>query len=189
MSSLGRTLFRFSGALLLAGAGTAVDRGFADGGSADGVPPSGPPTRDARTPSPPAPVPNGLADRTVVFPLRFTDHGGVARFIEPGSRADVLVLVPDPADPARRTPKLFMESVRVREIRHPAEPVVGTPDTPVAMIEVSSDEMDKLLVAQRLGVLSLVPARRGDPDARMRDAGVLRRAISSSGGAPFHPPG
>lgn len=169
MSSVGQTLFRFSGAILLAAGATAVDRALADD---DGAPRLH--EREAEATPPLAPDPLRLTDRKVVFPLRFTDLADVARLIEPGSLVNVLVTVRDPDNPARQTAKLFMKNVRVREIRRPAETVVGTPDVPVAMVDVTSGELDMLLVAQRVGVLSLVPARLADPDSMISDYGGLK---------------
>ena len=169
MSSVGQTLFRFFGAILLAAGATTVDRALADD---DGARRSH--ASEAEATPPLAPYPFRLTDRKVVFPLRFTDDGGVARLIEPGSLVNVLVTVRDPDNPARQAAKLFMKNVRVREIRHPAETLVGTPDVPVAMVEVTSDELDKLLIAQRVGVLSLVPARLADPDSMISAYGGMK---------------
>ena len=173
MSSVGQTLFGFSGAILLAAGATAVDRALVDDGERR--------LHESEAKATPhlAPYSFRLTDRRVVFPLRFTDYASVARLIEPGSLVNVLVIIRDPGEPARQTAKLFMKNVRVREIRHPTEPVRGTPDVPVAMIEVTSGELDKLLVAQRVGVLSLVPARLGDPDSMISDYGGLKVTLGN----------
>jgi hypothetical protein len=153
MANVGQTVFRFAGALLLAAGATAVDRALAG----DDNPPR-PRESEANAPAPLPPYPFRLTDRKIDFPLRFTDYAFVGRFITPESRVNVLVKVQDPDDPAAATVTVLMKNVRVREIRHPAEPVRGTPDVPVAMLEVTSDDAEMLRIAQSVGVVGLVPA-------------------------------
>jgi Flp pilus assembly protein CpaB len=172
MSTMGQTLFRFAGAVLLGAAATAIDQpavfrtpprpssGFA--GLTSGAPEQGTPVE--------------ITPGKRAFSIRVTDVDATAAVARPNSRVDVLVVVRRSED--QKVVKLFMQNMRLLAIRSvPQRTSDGRQiNAMFATLEVTWEESERLAIAQNSAELQLlvrgtfdpVPAR--DRSARVRDS-------------------
>ena len=162
MANTGQTMFRFCGALLLAGGATLVDH----------------PSMLKEEPIVPSRVvaqgpPSGLevsitqGKRAFSIPIT-NDVASLAGMFGPNSRVDIMVVIDDPNNPGKRATKRFMENLRLLAIGSVAERTKdGRPiNTAVATIEVTPEEAKRLAVATSQGSLQLVLRGVSDPNPR-----------------------
>jgi pilus assembly protein CpaB len=98
--------------------------------------------------------------------VRINDVAGISGLIQPNSRVDVLVTIPDAAT-GRQVAKLFMENMRVlsvgTEIQRDAS---GRPNAAAtATLAVTPEEAERLAIAMNTGSIQLVLRGYGDPAA------------------------
>ena len=173
MSTIGQTLFRFAGAILLGGMATAIDQPSVF------RTPARPSTGFARlTPAATeqgTPI-GGITPGKRAFSVRVTDVDATAAMALPNSRVDVLVVVR--RSPDQKVVKLFMQNMRLLGIRSvPQRTSDGRQINALfATLEVTWEESERLAIAQNSSELQLlvrgtfdpVPAR--DRSARVRDS-------------------
>jgi Flp pilus assembly protein CpaB len=178
MATIGRTLFRFAGAVLLGGVATTIDQPSlfrtVPKSSSVSVIASG---LDRLTPTAPEQgTPIEITPGKRAFPVRVTSVDATAGVAQPNSRVDVLVVVGRSGD--QKLVKLFMQNMRLLGIRSvPERTSDGRQINALfATIEVTWEESERLAIAQKSAELQLlvrgtfdpVPAR--DRSARARDS-------------------
>ena len=170
MANIGQTLFRFTGALLLAAGATAVDnpRVMAD-------------ATKLRSVEAPVFVAQsvGITPGKRAFAIRITDMRGIVSAVtKPNARVDILVTPSQTeGEPTQGIAKIVLSNVRVLAIgvlRHrttsPPPPASGY----VVTVEVTPEEAEQLALAGSRGALSVT--LRGDGDASgITTRGRLRR--------------
>ena len=169
MSTIGQTLFRFAGAVLLGAAATAIDQPSVFRTS------TRPSSGFARlTPGAPEQgTPIAITPGKRAFALRVSDVDAAAGVAQPNSRVDVLVVVSRGQD--QKAVRLFMQNMRLLGIRFvPQRTIDGRPTTAlVATLEVTREEAERLAIAQDSAELQLLVRGTFDPvPARDRSAGV-----------------
>jgi pilus assembly protein CpaB len=97
--------------------------------------------------------------------LRINDVSGISGMIQPNSRVDILLTLNSSGE-GKRLAKLFMSNMRVLAMGTQVQPGEdGRPiQAPVATMDVSPEEAEKLAVAQTQGSIQLVLRGYGDPD-------------------------
>ncbi|HEU4564555.1 MAG TPA: Flp pilus assembly protein CpaB [Gemmatimonadaceae bacterium] len=99
--------------------------------------------------------------------VRINDVAGISGLIQPNSRVDVLVTLPDEGANNRQVAKLFMENMRVLSVGtqvqrgEDGKPIEAT----TATLEVFPEEAERLAVAMHQGTIQLVLRGYGDPDS------------------------
>jgi pilus assembly protein CpaB len=168
MTTMGQTLFRFAGAVLLGAAATAIDQ------PAVFRTPPAPTGRLARlTPAAPeqaTPITITPGKRAFSFPVTGVD--ATAGSAQPNSRVDVVVVIGGNQD--QKTVKLFMQNMRLLGIRFAPQYTRDgqQANALVATIEVTPEEAERLAVAQSSGELQLLVRGMFDPaPTRDRSAG------------------
>jgi pilus assembly protein CpaB len=163
MATIGQTLFRFTGALLLGASATSIDQPellFA-------------PVLSQRITTVPAVAKGTGAGLTVkitpgkrAYGIRVNDLASLAGMVQPNSRVDIMVVISDP-EHGRHVAKLFMENMRVLAIgAAPERAQDGRPiNAAVASIEVTPTEAEHLAIAASQGSLQLVLRGYGDADS------------------------
>src|SRR5215216_4196108 len=101
------------------------------------------------------------------YGIRVNDVATLAGMIQPNARVDIMVVIDDPNEGGKRTAKLFMSNMRVLAIGTAAQRAEdGRPVTsPVATIEVTPEESERLAIATTQGQIQLVLRGYGDPDS------------------------
>jgi len=123
------------------------------------------------------------------YGIRVNDVATLAGMIQPNSRVDIMVVIDDPNEGGKRTAKLFMSNMRVLAIGTAAQRAEdGRPVTsPVATIEVTPEESERLAIATTQGQIQLVLRGYGDPDSintKGANAGDITRGLR----VPYTPP-
>ena len=97
--------------------------------------------------------------------FRINDVSGLAGMIQPNSRVDILVVI-DGGEKGR-VAKLFMENMRILAIGSvPQRTEDGRPiNAPVATVEVTPEEGERLAIATTQGAIQLMLRGYGDPDS------------------------
>jgi pilus assembly protein CpaB len=99
--------------------------------------------------------------------LRIDDVASLNGLIQPNSRVDVLVTLPDAQKGNQQVAKTFMSNMRVlsvgtiSQVSRDNRPI----QAPVATLEVTPDEAERLAIAQRVGIIQLSLRGYGDPDS------------------------
>jgi len=163
MATIGRTLFRFTGAVLLGVSATSIDN-----------PRILVPVYKGEAIVPGRLAPYGTAAGIGVritpgkraFGIRVDDVAGIAGLVQPNSRVDIILVIED-AVQSRLVAKLFMENMRVLAIGPAPEPASEDRSlrAAVASIEVTPVEAERLAIAAAQGALQLVLRGYGDPDS------------------------
>lgn len=164
MTTMGQTLFRFAGAVLLGAVATAIDQ------------PSVFRTSPGPASGPEQGTPLAITPGKRAFAVRVTDVDGTAAAAQPNSRVDVLVVVRKSQD--QKVVKLFMQNVRLLGIRSaPQRTSDGRRNNALfATLEVTVEESERLAIAQDAAELQLLvrgtfdPAPVRDRSARARDS-------------------
>ncbi|HUQ18079.1 MAG TPA: Flp pilus assembly protein CpaB [Gemmatimonadaceae bacterium] len=121
--------------------------------------------------------------------VRINDVAGISGLIQPNSRVDVLVTIPDAAT-GKQVAKLFMENMRVlsvgTDIQRDAQ---GRPNTATtATLAVTPDEAERLAIAMNTGSIQLVLRGYGDPAAVTTRGANSNDVLSQMrGGSSFTP--
>jgi pilus assembly protein CpaB len=119
--------------------------------------------------------------------IRINDVTGMAGLILPDSRVDIALTTT--LGNATRTAKIFMHNMRVLGMQtqttrsEDGRPIPAT----VAHLEVTPDELEKLLVAQATGSIQLVLRGYGDPDTVVTKGATtadVERALRNAPDAP-----
>lgn len=99
--------------------------------------------------------------------VRINDVSGVAGMIQPNSRVDILLTLNPGDGNTARTAKVFMENMKVLAIGTQAQRGDdGRPiQSPVATLEVTPEEAERLAVATSQGQIQLVLRGYADPDS------------------------
>jgi Flp pilus assembly protein RcpC/CpaB len=182
MTTIGQTVFRFVGAVLLGAAATAIDQPSVIRAPARS---SGDFAR--LTPAAPeqgTPITITPGKRAFSFPITGVD--ATAGAAQPNSRVDVVVVVGGNQDP--KTVKLFMQNMRLLGIRYAPQYTRDgrQANALVATIEVTQEEAERLAGAQSSGELQLLAT--GPPVFAIPCRGVRRiRVRISSDSDPFDP--
>jgi len=173
MATMGRTLFRFTGALLLGASATSIDNPnllLA-------------PTRSQAPP--PERQGAGLEVKITpgkrAFGIRINDLAAFGDMIQPNSRVDIVVVINDP-DRHKQVAKLFLENMRVLAIGAVTERVQDGQriSAGVASIEVTPQEAEKLAIAAAKGPLVLVLRGYGEPNSISTKDAVLNPFVLST---------
>jgi Flp pilus assembly protein CpaB len=156
MATMGRTLFRLTGAVLLGASATSIDnpgllgasRALSLYGTAAGI--------EVR-----------ITPGKRAFVIRVDDVGGNAGLIQPNSRVDIVSITNSDTDRHTRATRVFMENVRVLAIGPVATGGEAARRFRAAMVsvEVTPQEAERLAVAATLGPLQLLLRGSGSPDS------------------------
>jgi pilus assembly protein CpaB len=133
-----------------------------------------------------------VADDMRAFSIRINDVSGVAGFLLPGDRVDVLLTRPAGDDKDNLVTDVILQSVVVLGVDQLAseeseKPVVAR----TATVEVTPEQAQKLALAQQLGTLGLTLRNHADMDQAdvrrisVADLGAVRRAPAAR--APVDP--
>jgi pilus assembly protein CpaB len=99
--------------------------------------------------------------------VRIDDVAGLNGLIQPNSRVDVLVTLPDVKHNNQQLAKLFMSNMRVLSVGTISQtsrdnrPI----QAPTATLEVTPEEAERLAIAQQAGRIQLALRGYGDPDS------------------------
>lgn len=99
--------------------------------------------------------------------IRLDDVAGLNGLIQPNSRVDVLVTLPDQQKDGQQVAKLFMSNMRVLSVgtisqtSRDSRPI----QAPTATLEVTPEEAERLAIAQNVGRIQLALRGYGDPDS------------------------
>ena len=99
--------------------------------------------------------------------IRLDDVAGLNGLIQPNSRVDVLVTLPDQQKDGQQVAKLFMSNMRVLSVgtisqtSRDSRPI----QAPTATLEVTPDEAERLAIAENVGRIQLALRGYGDPDS------------------------
>lgn len=99
--------------------------------------------------------------------IRIDDVAGLNGLIQPNSRVDVLVTLPDEKHNNQQLAKLFMSNMRVLSVGTISQtsrdnrPI----QAPTATLEVTPEEAERLAIAQQAGRIQLALRGYGDPDS------------------------
>src|SRR5512146_2501507 len=99
--------------------------------------------------------------------LRIDDVSSLNGMIQPNSRVDVLVTLPDQQQNGQQVAKTFMSNMRVlsvgtiSQVSRDNRPI----QAPTATLEVTPDEAERLAIAQQVGRIQLSLRGYGDPDS------------------------
>jgi len=109
--------------------------------------------------------------------VRVDDVRGVAGFVLPGDRVDVVLIraVPRPNAPAENTSDVLMQYVKVLAVDQLVNERQEKPTIAKAVtLEVSTDQAQKILLATNIGKLSLILRQAGETDQ------ALHRRVTES---------
>jgi pilus assembly protein CpaB len=99
--------------------------------------------------------------------VQINDVAGISGLIQPNSRVDVLVTLRGIDAKQQPITKLFMENMRVLSVGTIVQP--GPDNRPInattATLEVTPEEAEQLVIAQREGTIQLALRGYGDPDS------------------------
>jgi len=99
--------------------------------------------------------------------LRIDDVSSLNGMIQPNSRVDVLVTLPDAQKDGQQVAKTFMSNMRVlsvgtiSQVSRDNRPI----QAPTATLEVTPEEAERLAIAQNIGRIQLSLRGYGDPDS------------------------
>jgi len=99
--------------------------------------------------------------------LRLDDVAGLNGLVQPNSRVDVLVTLPDRQNDGQQVAKTFMSNMRVLSVGTISQtsrdnrPI----QAPTATLEVTPEEAERLAIAQQMGRIQLALRGYGDPDS------------------------
>ena len=100
--------------------------------------------------------------------LRIDDVSSLNGMIQPNSRVDVLVTLPDAQKDGQQVAKTFMSNMRVLSVGTIVNQV-GRDNRPIqaptATLEVTPEEAERLMIAQQAGRIQLALRGYGDPDS------------------------
>ena len=162
MANIGQTMFRFCGAVVLAGGATLVDHPQlwrdSDPGRTAMVPDRGAP--ETTGPSFEARIAQGKRAYSIRF---INDMASLASMVGPNSRVDIMVVIDDPNVPGKRVAKMLMTDKRLLAIGSVPDRAAAGPPTSVgvATVEVTVEEAQQLAIAASKGSLRLVPRGNG----------------------------
>lgn len=121
--------------------------------------------------------------------VKINDVAGISGLLQPNSRVDVLVTLPDGSDRDNQMAKIFMENMRVLSVGtavqrdQDGKPISATTVT----LGVTPDEAERLAVAMNRGSIQLVMRGYGDPDT-VRTAGATSQdVLAQLRGVPIAP--
>ena len=101
------------------------------------------------------------------FAVRIDDVAGLNGQIQPNSRVDVLVTLPDQQKDQQQVAKVFMSNMRVLSVGTITQ--TGSDNRPIqaptAALEVTPEEAERLMIAQQAGRIQLALRGYGDPDS------------------------
>jgi pilus assembly protein CpaB len=127
--------------------------------------------------------------------VRVDDVRGVAGFVLPGDRVDVVLIrsVPRPNGPAQNVSDVLMQGVKVLAVDQAVNERQGKPTVAKAVtLEVSTEQAQKILLATNIGKLSLILRQAGENNATLSqrvtesDLGLAEiRATSKAVAAPL----
>ena len=172
MTSVGQKLLRFAGALLLGGAATAIDYRTLSAPPATAPVPVA--SREAPIVAQAGPAraqPTGPGLEMKISPgkramaIRIDDVAGISGLMQPNSRVDVLVVIDGEKG---RVAKIFMENMRVLAFGAITSRSTDgrIENIPVATLEVTPEEGERLAMATRQGQIHLLLRGNGDPNKK-----------------------
>lgn len=130
-----------------------------------------------------------IAPGTRAMAVKINDVAGISGLLQPNSRVDVLVTLPEGNDRESQTAKIFMENMRVLSVGtevqrdNDGKPINATTVT----LGVTPQEAERLAVAMNRGSIQLVMRGYGDPDT-VRTAGATSHdVLAQLRGAPVAP--
>ena len=99
--------------------------------------------------------------------VRIDDVAGLNGLIQPNSRVDVLVTLPDQQRDGQQVAKIFMSNMRVLSVGTITQNGADNRpiQAPTATLEVTPDEAERLAIAQQSGRIQLALRGYGDPDS------------------------
>lgn len=99
--------------------------------------------------------------------VRIDDVAGLNGLIQPNSRVDVLVTLPDQQHDGQQIAKIFMSNMRVLSVGTLTQNGADNRpiQAPTATLEVTPDEAERLAIAQQSGRIQLALRGYGDPDS------------------------
>jgi len=128
-----------------------------------------------------------IAPGTRAMAVKINDVAGISGLLQPNSRVDVLVTLPEGNDRDSQMAKIFMENMRVLSVGtavqrdNDGKPISATTVT----LGVTPDEAERLAVAMNRGSIQLVMRGYGDPDT-VRTAGATSHdVLAQLRGAPL----
>lgn len=107
-----------------------------------------------------------IAPGTRAMAVKINDVAGISGLLQPNSRVDVLVTLPEANNRNSQMAKIFMENMRVLSVGtavqrdNDGKPISATTVT----LGVTPDEAERLAVAMNRGSIQLVMRGYGDPD-------------------------
>lgn len=122
--------------------------------------------------------------------IRLDDVAGLNGLIQPNSRVDVLVTLPDQQRDGQQVAKLFMSNMRVLSVGTISQtsrdnrPI----QAPTATLEVSPDEAERLAIAQQTGRIQLALRGYGDPDSIKTEGAKTADVLAQLRSAPAAKP-
>jgi pilus assembly protein CpaB len=130
-----------------------------------------------------------IAPGTRAMAVKINDVAGISGLLQPNSRVDVLVTLPEGSDRESQMAKIFMENMRVLSVGtevqrdNDGKPINATTVT----LGVTPQEAERLAVAMNRGSIQLVMRGYGDPDT-VRTAGATSHdVLAQLRGAPIAP--
>ena len=119
--------------------------------------------------------------------LRIDDVSSLNGMIQPNSRVDVLVTLPDAQKDGQQVAKTFMSNMRVLSVGTIVNQV-GRDNRPIqaptATLEVTPEEAERLFIAQQLGRIQLSLRGYGDPDSIKTEGAKSADVLAQLRGAP-----
>lgn len=141
-----------------------------------------------------APVGAGPGLETKILPgtramaVRINDVAGISGLLQPNSRVDVLVTLPETNNDQNQIAKLFMENMKVLSVGtevhrdKDGKPIQATTVT----LDVTPEQAERLAVAMNRGTIQLVLRGYGDPDT-VRTKGATARDVLAQLGVAAEP--
>lgn len=119
-----------------------------------------------------------IAPGTRAMAVKINDVAGISGLLQPNSRVDVLVTLPEDQDKNSQMAKLFMENMRVLSVGTSVQrDNDGKPNTATTVtLGVTPEEAERLAVAMNRGTIQLVMRGYGDPDT-VRTRGATSRDV------------
>jgi pilus assembly protein CpaB len=120
--------------------------------------------------------------------VKINDVAGISGLLQPNSRVDVLVTLPEGSDRDNQMAKIFMENMRVLSVGtnvqrdQDGKPINATTVT----LGVTPDEAERLAVAMNRGSIQLVMRGYGDPDTVRTPGATSNDVLAQLRGAPLH---
>ena len=122
--------------------------------------------------------------------LRIDDVAGLNGLVQPNSRVDVLVTLPDQQHDQQQVAKLFMSNMRVLSVGTISQtsrdnrPI----QAPTVTLEVTPDEAERLAIAQQMGRIQLALRGYGDPDSIKTEGAKTADVLAQLRSAPTAKP-